>query len=620
MRKIVLFLMVFTLCSGFYDVYSASSEGEAEKASTQTQSPWRARWETFKTKLKNAPQATQKLFRTIFARVKQASINGYDHYNGFRQSVKDLVDAMLVKGKTWWPGKKVEQSLVQVTPAAAVAPEKIFSENELCSKFILTTLKKSKKLDDFFDTEFFQEDLANEAFGKSEVGKRFDQITQAFLDITAQLRGQGIDASKIYAQIKHLPAGANIFFVGDIHGDLAALVGILNYLLAEGALDDNFQATPHNSFVFLGDYVDRGRQSKAVLAALFALKCLNPDCVFLMRGNHDDPGLIWQNHTPIWRRCFNEKNSTDLVTSKAVSNALLPELLLVASDGSVITASHAAPPYWDDAFRGLTDGFVQMRDDRYTKFMFHKDIKNGGGSGWNCVSGLDIVNAIFQPTTDHSVYDIFSSFVNNHGLRASFCGHVHPQFGHLMKAIEKYKKCLYKFDANQPFICFLLTSHFVGRGNNNGLDPILPFYYARLNVGAGRANWRLTFHPEKEILQMYIDYLIMQAASSLMLPNNEDVVKFKNLEVGKTDTLQGNGVIISRPNAATLSIKSKDEFFNGLTINFERVKLLKALEHGYAQWDYKDKFKNAIINSPASAQPSGASTSAAAAAAPPVAQ
>ncbi|MFP5238421.1 MAG: metallophosphoesterase [Acidobacteriota bacterium] len=72
-------------------------------------------------------------------------------------------------------------------------------------------------------------------------------------------------------------SGGTIFAVGDIHGradKLDALLGRLQGL------------APEARYVFLGDYIDRGGQTRRVLERLLAFKARRPDTVFLM-GNHE---------------------------------------------------------------------------------------------------------------------------------------------------------------------------------------------------------------------------------------------------------------------------------------------------------------------------------------------
>ncbi|HZS74570.1 MAG TPA: metallophosphoesterase family protein [Candidatus Nitrosotalea sp.] len=74
----------------------------------------------------------------------------------------------------------------------------------------------------------------------------------------------------------------NLVVVGDIHGDLESLYKILYEINFE-----TFLANKNNKIIFLGDYIDRGSNSVAVLYTICMLKQTFPDSVILMRGNHE---------------------------------------------------------------------------------------------------------------------------------------------------------------------------------------------------------------------------------------------------------------------------------------------------------------------------------------------
>ena len=72
------------------------------------------------------------------------------------------------------------------------------------------------------------------------------------------------------------------FAIGDIHGDLDALVKLVGAL---PPLDEG------DTLVFVGDYLDRGPSSAGVIAYLRALPGSTPAKVVFLRGNHEDGWL-----------------------------------------------------------------------------------------------------------------------------------------------------------------------------------------------------------------------------------------------------------------------------------------------------------------------------------------
>lgn len=75
------------------------------------------------------------------------------------------------------------------------------------------------------------------------------------------------------------PADERLYAVGDIHG----CAGLLTRLLAKIDADP---CDKKRRLIFLGDYVDRGEDSKAVIDTLLAIGASAPDTIFL-KGNHE---------------------------------------------------------------------------------------------------------------------------------------------------------------------------------------------------------------------------------------------------------------------------------------------------------------------------------------------
>ena len=73
------------------------------------------------------------------------------------------------------------------------------------------------------------------------------------------------------------------YAVGDVHGCLDKVLRLLEHLNYDPAQD---------RLIFLGDYIDRGPDSKGVLDFMIQLQRENPANIFL-RGNHEDNFLTY---------------------------------------------------------------------------------------------------------------------------------------------------------------------------------------------------------------------------------------------------------------------------------------------------------------------------------------
>lgn len=73
------------------------------------------------------------------------------------------------------------------------------------------------------------------------------------------------------------PVEAPVAVCGDVHGQFYDLLELFR---VGGEI-------PHQRYVFMGDYVDRGLHSVETLQLLLCLKARYPDHITLLRGNHE---------------------------------------------------------------------------------------------------------------------------------------------------------------------------------------------------------------------------------------------------------------------------------------------------------------------------------------------
>jgi len=115
------------------------------------------------------------------------------------------------------------------------------------------------------------------------VGLRKRHPTGQYQQLTLeQVNALCIAARQIFAeQPMLLEIEAPVNLCGDVHGQYHDLLRIF----------DTAGWPPEANYLFLGDYVDRGKRSLETICLLFAYKIRFPENFFLLRGNHESPSI-----------------------------------------------------------------------------------------------------------------------------------------------------------------------------------------------------------------------------------------------------------------------------------------------------------------------------------------
>ena len=126
--------------------------------------------------------------------------------------------------------------------------------------------------------------------------ERFSRLTRSTRSLRARIR-RGFNYTENAApvledvaptlpphRISHAPAGECLYAIGDIHGRC----DLLEQLIVQ--IEEDAKSLPSGTIptiIFLGDYIDRGLQSRAVIDFLLSDRLENFNTVFLM-GNHEE--------------------------------------------------------------------------------------------------------------------------------------------------------------------------------------------------------------------------------------------------------------------------------------------------------------------------------------------
>ena len=151
------------------------------------------------------------------------------------------------------------------------------SEEEKSNKILIKT-RKMKKVEEEIEEMYDRISRLKEKLIDSRKGEFCSNVKLSEREVIAVIDKAYPIIEKEESMLELEPP---LYICGDIHGqfyDLLRVFDILKY-------------PPESKFLFLGDYVDRGKRSLECILLLLCLKIKYPSRIFLLRGNHESADI-----------------------------------------------------------------------------------------------------------------------------------------------------------------------------------------------------------------------------------------------------------------------------------------------------------------------------------------
>lgn len=167
---------------------------------------------------------------------------------------------------------------------------------------------------------------------RAEYSSINEALLRAHLSARDVLDNDKVANGKMADGIVLFSAAKTYYLIGDIHSDYSSLKRVFKTTAFFETMNDDNPC----HLIFMGDYVDRGKNHLKTMEYLLIMKSLFPERITLLRGNHDGGILTESGITSLPYRIPETDNSLDYfprylealcVSNASFSNAVLPAYL-----------------------------------------------------------------------------------------------------------------------------------------------------------------------------------------------------------------------------------------------------------------------------------------------------
>jgi calcineurin-like phosphoesterase family protein len=251
---------------------------------------------------------------------------------------KEPEEKKVVKGGGYPVGKQSYETFSDLYNAAweNLVPKSMQDKDHLKYNTILTINDVTNMLNSFYD--YIHDN-------RGQFNNKDLWLDQKLPTNTLKFEKKNLNAYEIYkpfyepfVEKRVLPADSVIAIHGDLHGGFFELLSFIKDLKDEKHIDDNFAIKdPSFYMLFLGDYTDRGIYGLEVVHTILRLKLINPNNVFIVRGNHEtEGGFTWGFYNECDKK-FKDKKFYEMIRYMCNS---FPVALYVGTDSYCFQACH----------------------------------------------------------------------------------------------------------------------------------------------------------------------------------------------------------------------------------------------------------------------------------------